>query len=66
MHTLLSMKGVEMETTQKVELRISFIAYDANISSHEIILSYAWLAENDILVNPTKHGLIIRLGGGMF
>ena len=64
-HTLLSMKGVEMDTTQKVELRIPFVAYDANIS-HEIILSYAWLAENDILVNPTKHGLIIRLGGGMF
>ena len=64
-HTLLSMKGVEMDTTQKVELRIPFVAYDANIS-HELILSYAWLAENDILVNPTKHGLIIRLGGGMF
>ena len=31
----------------------------------EIILSYGWLAENSVLINPKRHGLLIPNNGRM-
>ena len=41
--TILSMHGIEVDTQEKVDIRVPFVAYDAAIK-HDNILSYAWLA----------------------
>ena len=48
--------GRDMDTGHRTDLAIPFTAYDADVVC-DIILSYGWLASNNILPNPRRHGL---------
>ena len=53
------MCGVEVDNRQAVDRRVPLVAYDAAIG-HDIIISYGWLAEHDVLINPRRHGLLFK------
>ena len=56
---VLGMCGVEVDNRQAVDFRVPLVAYDAAIG-HDIIISYGWLAEHDVLINPRRHGHLFK------
>ena len=54
---MMRIKGREMDSKREVELRIPTTAYDGEMVC-EMILSYAWLAQQDAQINPRRHGLL--------
>ena len=54
---ILGMGGVESDNKRALDFRVPFVAYDAAIS-HDVIISYRWLAENKAIVCPERHGLL--------
>ena len=56
---ILGMQGVEQDTKRCFELRVPMRAYDAMIG-HDIIISYGWLAQHNVVVWPQKHGMLFR------
>ena len=53
---LLSFQGRDLDTGHIQELLLPISEYDADIVC-DLILSYTWLAENNIVPNPRRHGL---------
>ncbi len=53
---LLTFQGHSPDSGNNVDLILPFTAYDTDIFC-DIILSYGGLAENNIVLNPRKHGL---------
>ena len=53
---VLTFHGCNPDTKRPLDLSIPFTAYDAEVSC-DLILSYGWLAENNIVPNPRRHGL---------
>ena len=59
----LNIFGRDMDTGHRTDLAIPFTAYDADVVC-DIILSYGWLASNNILPNPRRHGLHVLDSSG--
>ena len=55
----LGIQSVEVNENKPIEIRRPMLAYEAHMK-HDIILSYSWLAENDGLVNPKRHGVLFK------
>ena len=53
---LLTFHGHCLDSGNSIDLSLPFTAYDADVIC-DIILSYGWLAENNIIPNPRRHGL---------
>ena len=62
---IMRLKGTDIESKQKVELRIPTTAYDGEMVC-DMLLSYTWLAQQNVLVNPRRHGLLFHEGCHMF
>ena len=60
----LSFWGHDVDTKKKVGFRTPLTAYDGEMMC-DIILSYGWLAENNVLINPKRHGIIFPDNGRM-
>ena len=56
---VLGMNGTEVDSKRAVDHRIPCRAYDAAIS-HDMIISYKWLAENNVILCPSQHGLLFK------
>ena len=52
----LTFAGVDMDTGHIQEVTMPVTAYDGEVVV-DLILSYGWLAEQDILINPRRHGM---------
>jgi hypothetical protein len=57
-------QGKELDTGHRQGLMCPVELYEADIAV-DAIISYAWLAECDFLVNPRRHGLLYRDQQGM-
>ena len=55
----LTLQGVQLDSKQPVEVGLPITAYDADIK-YDLILSYGWLAQQDIQINPRRHGVLIK------
>jgi len=53
------LSGDEVEGGKRVRLGLATQFYEGDISVHAI-LSYQWLVENCMMVNPARHGIIYR------
>ena len=51
--------GTEEDTQTWVEIHCPIHLYEARITA-EVILSYSWLANQNLLVNPRRHALYYR------
>lgn len=51
--------GSEVDTKVWVEIHCPIQLYEAKITA-EAILSYSWLANQNLLINPRRHGLFYR------
>ena len=58
----MSFGGHDIDSKKKVGLRTPLTAYDVEMVC-DIILFYEWLAENNVLINPRRHGLIFPDNG---
>lgn len=56
----LSMEGVESDTHRPQKVSIPIQVYEAAIAAADMIVSYQWLAKNDILINPKRHGVLLK------
>ena len=61
---MVGIQAVEVDSRRAVELRMPMEAYDGEIMC-ELIVSYAWLAQQNVLINPRRHGLIFQEKGRM-
>jgi hypothetical protein len=61
----LAMKAKEVDTGRSSTLVLPLTAYDAEVVC-DLILSYAWLAENQMILNPGRHGLHIMENDRLF
>ena len=52
----LTMSAKEVDTGKLATLALPFTAYDAELVC-DMILSYRWLAEHQVILNPGRHGL---------
>ena len=55
----LTFQGVDLDTGKNVRMSLPLTAYDGDVVC-DLILSYGWLAQNDILINPRRHGLLLQ------
>ena len=55
----LALRGVDIDSRQGVEIRVPTTAYDGEMVC-DLILSYAWLAQQNVLVNPRRHGILFQ------
>ena len=55
----LTFQGKEMDTGKNMKLCLPVTAYDGEMVC-DLILSYGWLAQNDVLINPRRHGLLFQ------
>ena len=55
----IALKGLDVDSRQGVEIRIPTVAYDGEMVC-DLILSYAWLAQQNALVNPRRHGVLFQ------
>ena len=51
--------GHDLDTKGPVKLSMPTTAYDGEVR-YDLILSYGWLAQHDVLVNPRRHGLLVQ------
>ena len=50
--------AIQFDTAKQVAVVLPCTAYDGEVTC-DLILSYGWLAEHHILVNPRRHGLML-------
>ena len=53
---VLTFAGMELDTCKEQHLSLPVTAYDGEVVC-DLILSYGWLAENQAIVNPRRHGI---------
>jgi hypothetical protein len=58
----LVVEGVEQDTGEREEVSFPFKAYDAPIDV-DVLVSYEWLARNNVHVHPRPHGLTVERPG---
>jgi hypothetical protein len=61
----LIMQGVEQDTEERHELVFPLKAYDALVDV-DVLLSYEWLARQDVHIHVRQHGLTIARAGLSF
>ena len=59
MDFVLGLQGIEMDTKRPITIAVPTSAYDADMVC-DLILSYTWLARTDALVNPRRHGILLK------
>ncbi len=57
---VIEIKATEMDTGRMVQVQLPCMAYDGEITC-DLILSYGWIAEHQINVNPRRNGLNLPL-----
>ena len=58
------LRGIDIDSKRPIDISIPTQAYDGDVVC-DLILSYSWLAENDVLVNARRHGLLFQEPGRM-
>ena len=56
----LSMEGVDTDTREPQRVVLPIQVYEAAITAADLIVSYQWLARHDILINPRRHGVLLK------
>ena len=57
--TILSMPALDVESKRKLDFRLPFVAYDADIK-HDVIISFSWLVDNAAYLNFQRLGLYFK------
>ena len=61
---MVGMQATDIDSRRGLELRMPMAAYDGEMVC-ELIVSYGWLAQQNALVNPRRHGLLFCEKGHM-
>ena len=57
----LNMEALEISRRTTINLSVPMFAYDADIK-HDMIISFGWLVEHDVTINPRRMGLLFQHG----
>ena len=61
---VLHLQGMEIDSKRPMRIGVPASAYDAEMVC-DLILSYTWLAQTNALVNPRRHGILLREDDGL-
>ena len=59
----LTFNGQDIDTGRNISLDIPLLAYDADVVC-DLILSYGWLSQKNVILHPKRHGLLFTENPG--